>query len=364
MKILLITPTSQQVILFRLHLIEKLREQGSNVAVLTFDDEHKEEILDKNVEFHCIADKNRSVNPFKILSLKTRYSREIKKIKPDIVFTFMLKPNLFGVLGAKKAGVKNIYSMVEGAGDVFINSGLKWKIIRAFVCKYYKKAFKNSKIVFFLNEDDKNEFISRGLVKESQCEIIHGIGVDLEKFTYKPIKNHATFLMVARMLKTKGVYEYCECARLVKQKYPNAVFNYIGGEGTVKVSDIQEYIDDGSINYLGVKNDLYSNYEDCSVNILPSYREGFGLVIAEAGATGRMSIAFDVQGTRDAVSDGYSGILVKEKNIESLANAAIWCVENPEKVEEMGRNARKYAEENFDQKKINERIFRLIENDE
>lgn len=364
MKILLITPTSQQVILFRLHLIEKLQEQGFNVAVLTFDDEHKEEILNKNVEFHCIADKNRSINPFKILSLKTRYSREIKKIKADIVFTFMLKPNIFGVLAAKKAGVSNIFSMVEGAGDVFINSGLKWKIIRAFVCKYYKKAFKNSKIVFFLNEDDKNEFISRGLVKESQCEIIHGIGVDLEKFSYKPIKNHATFLMVARMLKTKGVYEYCECARLVKQKYPNAIFNYIGGEGTVKLSDIQQYIDDGSINYLGTKNDVRPYYEDCSVYILPSYREGMPMSVMEAEAIGRGVITTNVVGCKDTVINGYNGFIVPCYDIEKMVEKVVWYIEHSEKVEEMGRNARKYTEENFDQKKINERISRLIENDE
>lgn len=359
-QIAIITPNSSHVIGFRKNLMQLLIEKGEKVSVIAFDNEYEQDAIDEGADFYCLSDNNRSTNPFKILSLKNRYKHLIKKINPDIVMTFQLKPNLFGVLGAKKAGVKNIYSMVEGAGDVFINSGLKWKIIRAFVCKYYKKAFKNSKIVFFLNEDDKNEFISRGLVKESQCEIIHGIGVDLEKFSYKPIKNHATFLMVARMLKTKGVYEYCECARLVKQKYPNAIFNYIGGEGTVKISDIQQYIDDGSINYLGVKNDLSGNYEDCCVNILPSYREGFGLVIAEAGAIGRMSIAFDVQGTRDAVLDGYSGVLVKEKNIESLANAAIWCIENPQKVEEMGRNARKYAEENFDQKKINAFIYEKI----
>ena len=360
-KILLITPTSGQVIGFRAKLIETLQQNEYEVSTLTFDREREQEIESKNIKFYCVEDKNRSLDPFKILSLKNKYCKIIKEVRPDIVFTFMLKPNTFGVLAAKKAGVKNIYSMVEGAGDVFINNGLKWKVIRKVVCSLYKKAFKNSKKVFFLNNDDKAEFIQRKLVKAEQCEIIHGIGVDLEKFAYKPIKNNRTFLMVARMLKTKGVYEYCKCARIVKQKYPDAVFNYLGAEGTVTLADIKEYVDDGSINYLGTTIDVRPYYEDCCANILPSYREGFGLVIAESGATGRMSIAFDVQGTRDAVSDGYSGVLVKEKNIESLAVAATWCIENPQKVEEMGRNARKYAEENFDEKKINAFICSELE---
>ncbi len=250
MKIALITPTSGQVIGFRAKLIETLQQNGYGVSVLTFDKEHKQEIESRNIKFYCVEDKNRSLNPFKVLSLKNKYCKIIKETKPDTVFTFMLKPNTFGVLAAKKAGIKNIYSMVEGAGDVFVNNGLKWKIIRKVVCVLYKKAFRNSKKVFFLNNDDKTEFIQRKLVKPEQCEVVHGIGIDLEKFAYKTIKNHKTFLMVARMLKTKGVYEYCKCARIVKQKYPDAVFNYLGAEGTVTLADIKEYIDDGSCYFI------------------------------------------------------------------------------------------------------------------
>lgn len=361
MKILLITPTSNQVVGFRKNLIEHMQKEGYDVAVLTFDDEFKQTIVERKIEFHCVPNKNRSLNPFKTLTLKNKYCAVIKKVNPDIVFTFMIKPNTFGVLAAKNAGVKNIFSMVEGAGDVFINNGLKWRVIRKIVCHLYRKAFKNCKKVFFLNNDDKTEFVHRRLVKSEQCDIIHGIGIDLEKFSYKPIKNHKTFLMVARMLKTKGVYEYCECARIVKQKYPDAVFNYVGAEGTVKLADIQEYIDDGSINYLGTTNDVRPYYDDCFVNVLPSYREGFGLVIAEAGATGRMSVASEVEGIRDAIVDGSSGLLVESKNSKKLSEKIIWCIKHPEEAEQMGKNARKLAEEKFDQKKINTNILSTIQ---
>ncbi len=359
-KILLITPTSVQVVGFRAKLIETLQKNENEVSVLTFDREREQEIESKNIKFYCVEDKNRSLNPFKILSLKNKYCKIIKEVKPDIVFTFMLKPNTFGVLAAKKAGIKNIYSMVEGAGDVFINNGLKWKLIRKVVCSLYKKAFKNSKKVFFLNNDDKTEFIQRKLVKAEQCEIIHGIGVDLEKFAYKPIKNNRTFLMVARMLKTKGVYEYCKCARIVKQKYPDAIFNYLGAEGTVTLADIKEYIDDGSINYLGTTTDVRPYYEDCSAYVLPSYREGMPFSVMEAEAIGRAIITSDTNGCRDTVVDGKNGFLVSVGNVDELARKVILCIERPEEAEQIGKNARTFAEENFDEKKINEELYRMI----
>lgn len=362
-KILLITPTSNQVITFREKLIEALQKNDYEVSVLTLDDIYKKEIESKNIKFYFVEDKNRSVNPLKILSLKNRYYKVIKKINPDVVFTFMLKPNAFGVRAAKKAGVKQIFSMVEGTGDPFTYNTLKWKIIRAVCCFLYKKSFRYSKKVFFLNNDNKKEFLDRKLIKENQCEIIHGIGVDLEKFAYKPVKNRKKFLMIARMLKTKGIYEYCECARLVKQKYPDAVFNYLGAEGSVKLSDIQSYIDDGSVNYLGVTGDVRPYIEDTFILVLPSYKEGMPMSVMEAESVGRGIIAFDSTGCRDAVIDGETGFLVPVGDAAALADKAIWCIEHPEEAEQMGENARNFAETNFNQVTINEKVLRVL-NDE
>lgn len=216
--------------------------------------------------------------------------------------------------------------------------------------------------MFFLNEDDKQEFIDRKLVQSGQCESIHGIGVDLERFSYRPIKNRRTFLMVARMLKTKGIYEYCECARLVRKKYPDAVFNYLGAEGNVKVVDIQEYIDDGSVRYLGTTNDVRPYLEECTAFILPSYREGLPMSIMEAEASGRAIITSDNVGCRDTVREGYNGFLVEKGNAQGLSEKAIRCIEHPEEAEQMGRNSRTFAEEHFDQEKINEKIVSILLN--
>lgn len=360
MKILLICTTSGSVANFRRTLIEKLQSENYEVGAVAFDGENKQLIEQRGVKFFCVNDSNRGTNPFKVFSLKRKYFNVIKRFQPDIVFTFMMKPNIFGVRAAKKAGVKKIYSMVEGAGDVFINNGLKWKLIRFAVCKMYKKAFKITNRVFFLNGDDKAEFISRKLVKESKAEQISGIGVDLKHFAEKPLKNYRTFLMIARMLKTKGVIEYCRAARLVKRKYPDAVFNYIGGEGNIKVADIREYIDDKSINYLGVTKDVRPYLEDCAVYVLPSYREGMPVSIMEAEAVGRAVIATNVQGCRSAVKDGYNGYLVEKGSVDGLAEKMLFFLENKDKIEEMSAAGRVLAEEHFDKDKINEKIFGIV----
>ena len=352
---------SKMVLPFRTDLIKKFQASGYDVGVVAFDDDCADKIKELGVEFFCTFDNNRSTNPLKIFSLKSKYVKIINEFKPDVVFTFMLKPNIFGTRAAKKTGVKKVFSMVEGAGDAFIYDTLKWKVIRAVVSAMYKKSFKISQKVFFLNEDDKEEFICRKLVKADKGEIVHGVGVNLEKFKYTSIEEHRSFLMVARMLETKGIYEYANAARIVKQKYPDAKFGYLGGEGTVKVEDIKEYIDDGSLEYYGETSDVKSYYEKATVCVLPSYREGFGLVNAEGGAVGRAVITCNTNGTKDTVKDGYSGFLVPVKDVNAIAEKMIYFIENPDKAVEMGINARKFAEENFDQKVINQKIFNIVD---
>lgn len=362
-KILLLCASSNSVRNFRLPLIERFQKEGFRVGICTFDDDNKELIEGLNVDYFCISTYNRSLKPSHLMKLSKEYAKLMRDYEPDVVFTFVLKPNTLGVLAANKVGVKKIFSMVEGAGDVFINKGLKWKIIRSGVCNLYKKSFKHSEKVFFLNNDDKEEFVKRKLVKNEQCEIIHGVGVDLEKFNYRPTQNTNIFLMVARMLKSKGVYEYCACARQVKKLYPEAVFNYLGAEGTVKIADIQEYIDDGSINYLGTTKDVRPYIENAGIFVLPSYREGMPMSVMEAESIGRAVIVSDSVGCKDTVCDGYNGFIVPCGDCEKMTEKVIWCIEHPDEVKLFGKNSRKIAEEKFDQKIINEKIIQVINNE-
>lgn len=357
----MICNTSQNVITFRRPLIMALQQEGHEISVVASDDEYKEEI-EKNsgIAFYCIKGKNNSVSVFKSLKYQKEIRKVIQKEKPDVVFTFQAKPNTFGVYAAKKEKVKNVFAMVEGAGAPFTNTGLKWKIIRKITCVMYRKAFKRCEKVFFLNEDDKAEFVGRRLVKESQTIVTHGIGVDLERFAYQPIKNYRAFLMMARMVEEKGVYEYCKCARLVKQKYPDVIFNYLGAEGDVHIADIQKYIDDGSITYLGTTKDVRPYLENVLLLLLSSYREGLPMSVMEAEAMGRAVIVSDGVGCKDTVVDGYNGFMVPRGDYEKMAERVSWCIEHPKEAEQMGRNARAFAEANWDAKDINEKIIKEI----
>lgn len=360
-KILMICNTSQNIFTFRLPLIKKFQEEGYEVSTITFDNNYEEDLKNEGIKLYYINDKNRSLNPLKILTLKNKYYKIIKHINPDIVFTFQLKPNIFGVKAAKKAGVKNIFAMVEGAGDAFINKSLKWKIIKFVETKLYKQAFKGIKKVFFLNNDDKLEFEELKLIKPEQSVVVNGIGVDLDKFAFKSVNEKSNkFIMIARMLKTKGIFEYCKCARLVKQAHPEAEFMYLGSEGSVKQTDIQEYIDDGSVNYLGTTKDVRPYIEDSLALLLPSYREGVPMTIMEAESIGRAIIASNRTGCKETVEDGFNGYLVNQEDYETMAKKCIEILEDKDLAVKLGKNSRKFAEDKFDQRKINAQIFEII----
>lgn len=357
MKILLACTTSNSVLTFRRPLIEKMTEKGHDVTVVCFDDLRREEIVSLGVGFECLPDSNRGTNPFKVFSLQRRYEKIIRRISPDALFAFMMKPNIFATLAAKRAGVKKIVCTVEGAGDVFAKNGLKWKLMRAYVCSKYRKAFRAARKVYFLNTDDESEFIRRKLVDGGKSEVIKGIGVDLKRFAFCPPEPSKRFLMTARMLEKKGVFEYCRAARKVKSLYPDAEFGYLGGEDELTLEDIKEFTDEKIVEYFGEQKDVRPYLKDCIAFVLPSkYREGLPMSIMEAESVGRAVITTDNVGCRDTVEDGVNGFKVKVGDADELAEKMIFIIENPDTAVEMGKASRRFAEENFDSEKINEKL--------
>lgn len=361
-KILLICNTTQNIYNFRLPLIKNMISANYLVETISFDEKYSSFLKDCGVKNHCVNGDNRSINPFKTFSLKKRIKKTIGEIKPDIVFTFTAKPNIYGTICAHKIGVKSIYCMVEGAGDPFIKTSLKWRLIKKIECFLFRRAFRYAKKIFFLNEDDKKEFVGLKLLSQEKAIIIDGIGVDLDKFKYSKVNcDSSAFVMVARMLKTKGVFEYCECARIVKKEYPNARFLYLGSEGDVKVEDIKEFIENGEIEYLGNVTDVRPFLESSILMILPSYREGKPMSIMEAEAIGRGIITTTNVGCKDMVIDGYNGFLVEHKDFQTMAIRCKEVLSNRSIIESFGKNSRLLAEKKFDQKKINAYILECID---
>ena len=360
-KILLLCVSSQSVLSFRKELIFALKENGFDVGVVTFDNKYKSEIVKLGVDFYCICNDNRSTSILDTIKLKKAYSKLIQEISPDITFSFMLKPNIFGNLAAHKQKIKTKLAMVEGAGDVFSNNGFKWKLLKRIVCIFYKRAFKHVQKVFFLNNDDEEEFIKLGLVNKTQTIVIPSIGVDINKFTFTTRSNAKvfSFIMIARMIKSKGVYEYCEVARRIKKKY-----YYLGLEGEIRLNDIDSYIKNKDIEYLGFTDNVNEVLKTMDVLVLPSYyREGIPMSILEAESSGCAIVTTNSIGCKETVVNGLNGFLVKKKDVNDLFEKIEILINNPSLVTSMGIESRKLVEEKFDSQRINRSIIQIIESE-
>lgn len=358
-KITLINNRNYSVQKFRMNLIEHLKKEGYQVSLIIIDNS-KKRIDIEDVDIYYINDNNRNINPLSKLFLLKKIKKILKTIKPDIVFSFQLSPNIFGSIAAKLCGINNIYSMVEGAGDVFVYSTIKWKIIRFITCLLYKQSFQYCDKVIFLNNDDKDEFLKRGLVKQEQCEIIPGVGVNTDYFAYKEMNKYNSFLTIARMMPSKGTIEFCKAAEEVKKKYPEVVFNYIGEEFTLTKKDIQKYIDNGIINYYGWQEDVRPFFEDCLAYLsFSSYREGLPMTIMEAASIGRPSIVTNNIGNKDIIIDKYNGFIVKN-NHEHMVDKIIYALEHIDEMKTMGINSRKLVETKYNVHVINKIILDII----
>jgi len=303
------------------------------------------------------------LNPLK--DIKTLFSlrKTLKEIKPDLVFSYTVKPIVYGSIAARMAGIKQMYAMIEGLGYVFTGQNMKQKLLRQLVSFLYHRTLKYNRAVFFLNPDDKQLFIERGIVPNAvKPVLINGIGVNIEKFAFVPPKlSPVTFLLIARLIKDKGILEYVEAARLLKQKYPTAIFQLLGpldiNPAAITQTQLNQWTKEGIIEYLGKTNDVRPFIAESSVYVLPSYREGTPRSVLEAMSMGRPVITTDAPGCRETVVNGRNGFLVPVKDISALKSAMEKFILEPDLIIQMGRQSRIIAEEKYDVRKVNRVIL-------
>lgn len=359
-KILLICNESKTVINFRKELILFLKNKNFDVEIIIGDNEFFDEISALKVNTYIVSFNNRSINPFSSFNLIKQFRRIIKKVKPDIVFTFQLKPNVFGTLACSNITTR-IFNMVEGLGDPFQPTDFKGKIIRFLVSELYKKAFKKSTGVFFLNNTDKEELVARKIISKDKCLLINGIGIDTKLFLpdYNLQKEiHVVYL--ARLIKNKGIFEFCKIAKMTRARRKDIFFDLYGSESQIKESDLNEYIKDGSISYHGYSSDSKSVISNSYLLLSTSYREGFPRVILEAMALGRPTIATNVIGNKDVVKDGYTGYLLEKNDLSLFVEKIIYLIDHKETIIKLGRQARDYCENYYDSEIINNIILKNI----
>lgn len=289
-------------------------------------------------------------------------TRLFQQEKPDVTLGYTVKPCIYGAIAAKRAGVKNINSMITGGGYTFVATSLKAKILGMIVRTLYRIGLKRADHVIFQNNDDLNEFCDCGLIKRDKCFVVNGSGVNMEHFTPAPFPQQLTFLMISRLLKSKGVREYLEAARIVKQKHPEVRFMLLGKYETnmqdaLPKEYVQKFIEDGIVERFEETDDVRPYYAQCSVYVLPSYREGTPRTVLEAMAMGRPIITTDANGCRETVQDTVNGFLVPIKDIKKTADAMEQFVEHPLYVTSMGEMSKIYCHDKYEVTLVNREIL-------
>ena len=313
------------------------------------------------------------------ISLIFEFYRIYRQWKPEIVHQFSIKPVIYGTIAARLARIPIIINTVPGLGYIFIGKEKRRKILRIFVSLLYKIAGKFCGFMFFQNEDDKKIFINHKFVSEEKTSIVPGSGVDTQYYsqdkinekiidqTKKDIKykqNQIIILMASRVLYDKGIADLVECSERIKRIKPNVRFLIAGpldpgNPAHIPSEVIKKWQKENKIEYLGRHSDMRELIGLSDIVVFPSYREGKPKFLLEAASMGKPIITTDVPGCRDVVENEKNGILVPIKDIESLFNAVIKLINNPELRRKMGEKSRKKAKKEFDEKILIEQTLKV-----
>lgn len=334
---------------FRKELIKELLGKGYEVYISLPKDDKVQTMVDWGCKFIETNVDRRGTNPVTDLKLIINYVKLLKKVKPDVVLTYTIKPNLYGGLACRLLNIPCLNN-ITGLGSGFSKSS----ILKNFLSFLYKISLKKSYCVFFQNTEDMNTILESNIIK-GHYELIPGSGVNLNEFNYKeyPSEDKITFLFIGRIMKDKGIDQYLEAAKVIKQKYPNTIFNLVGFVEKTQPhynNMIQHYQNEGYINYLGYQSDVKPFIEESNCIIQPSHGgEGLSNVLLETAATGRVLFASDIPGCRETIDEGHNGYTFEAKNTNHLVEKIEKFIKLPyEKKVKMGKNSRLKVEKEFD----------------
>lgn len=337
---------------FRTGLIRELLRDGHAVTTISPDSAGVE--IDGAALPHRTWAMDRSgTSPFRELGSIRALARALREERPDIFFSFTIKPNIYGCFICRILDIPAAPN-VSGLGTAFLGRGS----MRRAVLLMYRVAFARTKKVFFQNPDDRELFLRERVVRTGQAVLLPGSGIDLSHFTPSALPGPLRFLMVARLLGDKGVREYVAAAAMVRERFPHASFGLLGeldrhNRSAVHERELQSWVASGAVEYLGVTSDVRPFIRDATAVVLPSYREGLPRTLLEAAAMARPLIGTDVPGCREVVRDGVTGFLCRARDPSSLAAAMRRLAETPEAQRAaMGAAARRMAQREFDEKVV------------
>ena len=367
-KVCVLGNLAQPMMLFRFDLIKSLVAEGVKVYCIAsaFDADSRAKLESLGVEVIESKLNAKGLNPLKDLDAVAWLYKQVRRIQPDAMLSYFVKPVIYGALAGWLARVPLRVGMIEGLGNAFTRykTGLtrRAQAIRAVQILLYRLALPKLHEVIFLNADDRNELLDAVDFDSRKASVLGGIGIDLDEFSYTPHEGGPIeFVFVGRLLREKGIYEYIEAADRVKKMYPEVICHVLGGfdEGNpfaLTRDELDSYLASGAVNYVGHVNNVADWLRRSAVFVLPSYREGVPRSAQESMAIGRPVITTDVPGCRETVVDGVNGFMVPPWDAVALAQAMERFIQNPSLVNEMGRKSREIAEQKFDVRRINKKL--------
>jgi len=380
MKVALIGGVAASLKNFRGTLIRSLVEDGHQVVAAAGENYLgcAEEIGSLGAVFFPLPLSRASISPIESIRLYFEICRFLKRERPDVVLNYTIKPVIFGALAAQHESIPRVCCLITGLGYAFNESDIKSRIIGFIVRFLYRFVLKKVDLVIFQNQGNANLFSKLKIINPKiPSSIVDGSGVDVDRFSVTPLPDSLSFLMIARLLRDKGVMEYAEAAQRLRRSQSNTVVRLVGGldpnPSSVSADTLSKWVSNSVLEYLGVLEDVRPAISGCSVYILPSYSEGLPRTVLEAMAMGRAIITTDVPGCKETIKGplrksedgkrfliGSNGILIPVKNAQSLFEAMTYLTNNPRLVEEMGLVSRQIAVSRFSSKIIDEKMIQLI----
>lgn len=366
--LLIIAGNARSLIANRGDLVRDMQARGLTVAAAVPTADYLPEVEELGIAIHPIEMGRTGINP--LHDLKTLWSlyRLIRRLKPKAVFCYTIKPVVYGSLAARAAGVPRIFSMITGLGHVFTTESSKNRRLQKVVSLLYRAGLGCNYKVFFQNPDDLQEFIERGILRDPRKAVrTYGSGVDMARFTSTPLpEGDMTFLFIGRLLSEKGVAEFCEAARQLQAECPSTRFIAVGPHDpglphSCDPGDLQRWKEEGCVEFVGGVADVRPWIAQCSVFVLPSYREGTPRSVLEAMSMRRPIITSDAPGCRETVEHGVNGFLVEPRASGPLLDAMRRFVEQPELVPQMADASWSLVERHYDVRKVNKVILEAME---
>lgn len=363
MKIAIVLNTSWNVYNFRMGLIRELQNTGHEVQVYAPRDQFSDLLIKEGCTYIPVRLDSRGANPFKDSALIVELAMLYRKHRPHVILHYTIKPNIYGSIAARLAGIP-VINNVCGLGTVFMKKNLVSKIATWL----YKVSFRYPEKIFFQNQSDLDLFLKNKMVREEVADLVPGSGINLAQFPpcEFSVNKNFTFLMISRLIIDKGIYEYIDAIRHLKNEGISARFCLLGAldeahSRGIKKSELDGWIRDGLVDYLGHTEDVRPYIQSADCIVLPSYREGTPRTLLEAASSSRPIIATRVPGCQDVVEHNYNGLLCNLQDAEDLARKMKMMIFlERDTIFQWGRNGRKKVELEFNEKFVVDKYMKSI----